>query len=41
VTTDTASRLVDDLVATYLAGLASEVAAAGARASEATPPVKA
>ena len=44
VTTETASRLVDDLVATYLAGLACGGGPAPApadKALEATPPVKA
>src|SRR5256885_16376248 len=44
VTTETASRLIDDLVVTYLAGLACGGGAArvpGEQALEATPPVKA
>jgi AcrR family transcriptional regulator len=44
VTTESANRLVDDLVGTYLAGLAAEAGAAaapGEKALEPTPPVKA
>jgi len=43
VTTETASRLVDDLVGTYLSGLASEAASAASatKALEPTPPLKA
>jgi len=44
VTTESANRLIDDLVVTYLAGLACGGGAAPApaqQALEATPPVKA
>ena len=45
VTTESANRLIDDLVGTYLAGLASEAGTAavvsGEKALEPTPPVKA